>query len=182
MSVESAAQWHAPAAAPTRPGALRYPASSKMLEAYQTDIARLLADERWEEAESRALALPNIAVSLTEPDGRSSLERYRDWCRTWVEEAGPEELYEDWYRRSSRGDELVEGVPRKALRSLQLHRLIRTGEISFSGRHPQVLQQPAAGLVQRCRALMRATHAWYARRGSRDPLVQSRLSQLAVLR
>jgi hypothetical protein len=154
-----------------------------MLDAYLTDIAQLLAEQRWQEAESAALALPNIAVFLSERDGRSSLERYRDWCRLWVAEQESDGTYDAWYARAtSNGNSLEEGIPRRALRSLRLHRLMRIGSIVVGQRVTDGLETQGMTASRLCRALIRATSNWYSRYALRSEGVQRKLSKLAVLR
>jgi hypothetical protein len=169
--------------ASVRRSASRYPASSKMLDVYLSDIASLLGKQRWEEAETAALALPNIAVSLSEEDGRSSLERYREWCRVWIAGQEREETYAQWYERTTGdGSSFTEGVPVSALRSLRLHRLMRTGDILIAPRMAAAFETQGVDVTHLCQRLIRAMNDWYARFALRNESVQQRLARLAVLR
>src|SRR6202167_3124975 len=58
--------------------------SSKMFDTYLTDIEQLLHHQIWSAALTDALALPHIAVALSDARRRSSAERYKSWCATWI--------------------------------------------------------------------------------------------------
>src|SRR6202140_3496290 len=58
--------------------------SSKMFDTYLTDIEQLLHHQIWSAALTDALALPHIAVALSDARRRSSDERYKAWCATWI--------------------------------------------------------------------------------------------------
>src|ERR1700722_9937012 len=58
--------------------------SSKMFDTYLTDIEQLLHHQIWNAALTDALALPHIAVALSDARRRSSAERYQAWCATWI--------------------------------------------------------------------------------------------------
>src|ERR1700733_13112047 len=58
--------------------------SSKMFDTYLTDIEQLLHHQVWTTALTDALALPHIAVALSDTRRRSSGERYQGWCTTWI--------------------------------------------------------------------------------------------------
>src|SRR6202166_125704 len=58
--------------------------SSKMFDTYLTDIEQLLHHQIWSAALTDALALPHIAVALGAARRRSSDERYKAWCATWI--------------------------------------------------------------------------------------------------
>src|ERR1700733_666827 len=58
--------------------------SSKMFDTYLTDIEQLLHHQIWPTALTDALALPHIAVALSDTRRRSSGERYQAWCAEWI--------------------------------------------------------------------------------------------------
>src|SRR5580700_314515 len=104
--------------------------SSKMFDTYLTDIEQLLHHQIWSAALTDALALPHIAVALSDARRRSSGERYKAWCATWIRphsQGGDDpaaegaRLFRMWCERAGRVEQ--EGallVPVRALRQLRL--------------------------------------------------------------
>src|SRR5579864_6298272 len=60
------------------------PSSSRMLTNYLADVEQNLDEHRWELALRDVADLPKIAVALTDPELRSSVERCKAWCEQWV--------------------------------------------------------------------------------------------------
>src|SRR5580700_543345 len=88
--------------------------SSKMFDTYLTDIEQLLHHQIWSAALTDALALPHIAVALGDTRRRSSGERYKAWCATWIrtdmrtdgdaQELGAR-LFRMWCERAGKAEE-----------------------------------------------------------------------------
>ena len=76
----------------------QYPARSKMLDMYAADIAGMFAERHYDEAERHALAIPHIAVALTDAGLQSSRASYADWCAKWVHPRFEPAAYEDGAR------------------------------------------------------------------------------------
>ena len=160
----------------------RYPPRSKMLDAYLSDVGRKLAAGQVEQAKEIAVALPHIAVALSDADFQSSGESYRAWCTRWVTPAHAESEYESWCAQASpAASDFVQGVPFKAIQALRLRRAMR--EVS-SVPVPPLSQMNADELPQAeiCDVLLHATRAWYATLGRHDSIVQQNLARLGVLR
>lgn len=99
-----------------------YPARSKMLDVYASDIALLLTERQVEIAERQALSIPHIAVALGDAALLSSRVAYRDWCVQWVQPDFGVQSYEEWCVRSRECGRDEIGVPFTALRALRLGR------------------------------------------------------------
>lgn len=155
-----------------------YPARSKMLDVYASDIALLLADGHFETAERNALAIPHIALALSDAGLQSSRTGYTEWCKRWVQPDFGVLAYEDWCRRSSEADQSESGVPFSALRALRLRRRTREVHVRFSD------VEDSASTERRAvtRALLGAEFRWYEQEGRYQPVVQTNLARLGVLR
>ena len=154
-----------------------YPARSKMLDVYATDIALLLTEHRVENAERHALSIPHIAIALCDAGLQSSREAYRDWCVRWVQPDFGAAIYDEWCIRSGEFDRSEDGVPFAALRALRLSR--RAREVRAVPSLELVAENKARGLV--C-ALLGAQFRWYEQEGRYQQTVQTNLARLGVLR
>jgi hypothetical protein len=154
-----------------------YPARSKMLDVYATDIAMLLTDGRYDAAERSAIAIPHIAVSLQDAGLQSSLVAYQNWCATWVQPDFGAAVYQDWCVRSGECSTEGAGLPFAALRALRLSRRAREVH-SVSTLSPADLNNAEA----HAHALLGAVSRWYEQEGRYDPVVQTNLARLGVLR
>lgn len=150
------------------------PSRSSMLEGYLASITELLKEGRFDEAERAALALPHIAVALTDAQLQSSPEAYRAWCAEWVVNGE----YDLWSTKASLGDDPVgAGVPFNALRTLRLHRHTRPSV----GLSHDVIEHHESPITTTCLTLMAATLRWYLRSAASIPQVQTNLGRLGVL-
>jgi hypothetical protein len=165
--------------------------SSKMFDTYLTDIEQLLHHQLWSAALTDALALPHIAVALSDARRRSSGERYKEWCATWIrpdvqtsgEAADVARLFRMWCERAGRDE--PEGalvVPVRALRQLRLRRLARPMTPGCHPQQPKTCDADAAQAVEVCSLLVDAANRWYTRLAARDDIVQANLARLAVMR
>jgi hypothetical protein len=182
----------APSGAATRSRRDFHTLSSKMFDTYLTDIEQLLHHQIWSAALTDALALPHIAVALSDSRRRSSGERYKFWCATWVSadahtaDAATAEgarLFQMWCERAGRDE--PEGalvVPVRALRQLRLRRLARPMSPGCHPSQPLTCDADAAQAVEVCTLLVDAANRWYTRRAARDNIVQANLARLAVMR
>jgi len=165
----------------TLDAAMKFPTRSKMFDAYLADVEALLAGNKFEAAQNLALALPHIAVALTDDQLQSSCQAFRTWCITWVREM-TEELAQEWCSLAADcGADLSQGVPFAALQSLRLRRRMRDprspASVAIAG--PDADQQVVAS---RCQALLRAARSWYATEGRHSGMVEKNLARLGVLR
>jgi hypothetical protein len=166
--------------------------SSKMFDTYLTDIEQLLHHQIWGAALTDALALPHIAVALGDARQRSSGERFKAWCATWVKaDAGAtsqpvvagERLFRMWCERAGCAEqEAARLVPVRALRQLRLRRLARPMSPGCHPSHPKTNDADAVQAVDVCTLLIDAAQRWYTRRAARDDIVQANLARLAVMR
>lgn len=156
-----------------------YPARSKMLDVYATDIALLLADGHFETAERHALAIPHIAIALSDAGLQSSRVGYLEWCTRWVQPDFGIAAYEEWCRRSGECDQNESGVPFFGLRALRLRRRAREVHTRFT-----VAEECADVTVgpSLTRALLGAEFRWYEQEGRYQSTVQTNLARLGVLR
>jgi hypothetical protein len=166
--------------------------SSKMFDTYLTDIEQLLHHQIWSAALTDALALPHIAVALSDARRRSSGERYKAWCATWIRphsQGGDDpaaegaRLFRMWCERAGRVEQ--EGallVPVRALRQLRLRRLARPMSPGCHPSQPQTCDADATQAIEVCTLLVDAANRWYMRRAARDDIVQANLARLAVMR
>jgi hypothetical protein len=166
--------------------------SSKMFDTYLTDIEQLLHHQLWSAALTDALALPHIAVALSDSRRRSSGERYKAWCSTWMrtdarsdgdaQELGAR-LFRMWCERAGKAEEeSALAVPVRALRQLRLRRLARPMSPGCHPQQPKTTNADAAQAVEVCTLLADAANRWYTRRAARDDIVQVNLARLAVMR
>ena len=154
---------------------------SSMLEGYLASITELLQEGRLEEAERAALALPHIAVALTDAQLQSSREAYRAWCAEWVPLDRANGEYDEWSAKAALGEEpAAAGVPFNALRSLRLHRHTRPNSRGVAMSH-DVIEQDESPVTTTCLTLMAATLRWYLRSAASIPQVQTNLARLGVL-
>jgi|SRR5450755_3943729 hypothetical protein len=182
---------HNPQAAPASRRADFHTLSSKMFDTYLTDIEQLLHHQMWGAALTDALALPHIAVALGDPRRRSSGERYKSWCATWIPpeaqtNVNPEDgarLFTMWCERAGcREQESALAVPVRALRQLRLRRLARPMSPGCHPSQPTTNDADALQAVEVCTLLVDAANRWYTRRAARDDIVQANLARLAVMR
>jgi hypothetical protein len=155
-----------------------YPARSKMLDMYVGDVGRMLADGRHEAAEAAALPLPHIAIALSEAALQSSCAAYHDWCARWIQPDFGAAAYEDWCRRSGL-EGSARSVPFEALRALRLRRWAR--EVAAPLPPADSADQLRNPERVTC-ALLGAAFRWYEQEGRYDPVVQSNVARLGVLR
>lgn len=192
MSIPHDPEHELPAAATSARRTSFHPLSSKMFDTYLTDIEQLLHHQIWSAALTDALALPHIAVALGDARRRSSGERYKVWCATWI---GPEgqtggapaadgaRFFQMWCERAGRvEEEAALAVPVRALRQLRLRRLARPMSPGCHPSQPKTCDADAAQAVEVCTLLVDAANRWYARRAARDEIVQANLARLAVMR
>jgi hypothetical protein len=166
--------------------------SSKMFDTYLTDIEQLLHHQIWNAALTDALALPHIAVALSDARRRSSAERYQAWCATWIRPdaatdcdstADGARLFGMWCERAGGGEKQgALAVPVRALRQLRLRRLARPMTPGCHPSQPVTCDADAAQAVEVCTLLADAANRWYSRRAARDDIVQANLARLAVMR
>jgi hypothetical protein len=166
--------------------------SSKMFDTYLTDIEQLLHHQMWGGALADALALPHIAVALSDPRRRSSGERYKTWCATWTRadarmNADPAvegaRLFTMWCERAGCLEQESQlAVPVRALRQLRLRRLARPMSPGCHPSQPTSNDADALQAVEVCTLLVDAANRWYTRRAARDDVVQANLARLAVMR
>jgi hypothetical protein len=192
MSIPYTPQDALPAVASSARRAEFHTLSSKMFDTYLTDIEQLLHHQLWSAALTDALALPHIAVALSDARRRSSGERYKAWCATWirpdVQTSGDPatdgaRLFRMWCERAGRVEQ--EGallVPVRALRQLRLRRLARPMTPGCHPLQPKTCDADAAQAVEVCSLLVDAANRWYTRRAARDDIVQANLARLAVMR
>ncbi|HVS76309.1 MAG TPA: hypothetical protein VHE11_05195 [Steroidobacteraceae bacterium] len=166
-----------------------HPSSSRMLASYLADIELLLEEQRWEQALREAFDLPQIAVALSDPRMRVSVDRVQAWCEQWVrhgEDAAADSedgrIAQLVCERTDRASLANESVPALALRRLRLHRLQRTRPRGFKAGPLTLLAPEAADAMQICTTLVHAARRWYAQSACHDAIVQANLARLAVLR
>ncbi len=153
-----------------------YPARSKMLDMYAADIACMLADKQYDNAERHALAIPHMAVALGDASLQSSCASYQDWCVRWVRPSFEAAVYESWFARSG---ECEHGVPFVALRALRLQRRARE-TLTRSTQSEATLGSGNSQTITR--ALLGAVCRWYEQEGRYQQSVQTNLARLGVLR
>jgi hypothetical protein len=156
-----------------------YPARSKMLDVYASDIALLLADGHIESAERHALAIPHIAIALSDAGLQSSRASYVAWCARWVQPDFGADVYEEWCRRSGECDQNDSGVPFSGLRALRLRRRTREVHPGFTAAESSAGLAVSSALT---RALLGAEFRWYEQEGRYQSIVQTNLGRLGVLR
>jgi len=166
--------------------------SSKMFDTYLTDIEQLLHHQIWNAALTDALALPHIAVALSDARRRSSAERYQAWCAMWIRPdaasdcdsaADGARLFRMWCERAGGVEKAgALAVPVRALRQLRLRRLARPMTPGCHPSQPVTCDADAAQAVEVCTLLADAANRWYTRRAARDDIVQANLARLAVMR
>jgi hypothetical protein len=165
--------------AATTAGAQIQPLSrSKMVDMYAGDIAALLADGNHESAERAALAIPHIAVALTDAGLESSNAAYQDWCRKWVQPEFNAAAYEQWCLRSGGCEHGDSGVPFAALRALRLRRRAREVPMPFVRTDSSAGRDTPQAIT--C-ALLGAAFRWYEQEGRHHRVVQTNLGRLGVL-
>jgi hypothetical protein len=160
-------------------GGTLYPARSKMLDVYASDIALLLADGHIESAERHALAIPHIAIALSDAGLQSSRASYVAWCARWVQPDFGGAVYEEWCQRSGECDQDESGVPFSGLRALRLRRRTREVHTRFAAPETSADIAHASALT---RGLLGAEFRWYEQEGRYEPIVQTNLARLGVLR
>jgi hypothetical protein len=165
------------------------PSSSRMLTSYMTDIDQLLDEQQWEAALREALALPQIAVALSDPQLSVSAERMKAWCDEWIRPEDPDRNARctDYARVSEMvlaHTALGEGatVPSLALKRLRLRRLVRTPPRGFSAGRSTSVAPAGTVAVEACNIVVETARRWYAHSAVHDQIVQANLARLAVLR
>ncbi len=154
---------------------------SSLLEGYLSSITELLQEGRFDDAERSALALPHIAVALTDAQLYSSAEDYRAWCAEWVGTEHANGEYGEWSGKAAFGeDRAARGIPSNALRALRLHRHSRPNSGGIAVSH-EVIEQDESPVTTTCLTLMAATLRWYSRSAATLPQVQANLARLGVL-
>jgi hypothetical protein len=166
----------APALAGT--AASSYPARSKMLDVYASDIALLVTEGHCELAERQALAIPHIAVALADARLLSSQSLYSEWCVRWVQPDFGADKYRQWSERIGECAEGAAGVPFTALRRFRLQRQAR----EVYALMPSRLAEDGNSAHAVTYALLGAQFRWYEQQGRHMPAVQTNLGRLGVLR
>jgi hypothetical protein len=193
MSIETRQESSAEGSLPVSVAhAAERPRSSRMLDSYLADIEYLMRAQLWKRAAPLALALPHICSALSSADLVSSADAYRAWCENWVRPLrddtsltapSPAEL-ERMAAECAVEPDLAHhaGVPVRALRQLRLRRLSRAA--LPRGRAPLALAAQASDerASEACLALVQAVRRWYRDWAARDPVLQTNLARLAVLR
>jgi hypothetical protein len=166
--------------------------SSKMFDTYLMDIEHLLHHQMWGAALTDALALPHIAVALSDVRQRSSGDEFKAWCATWVRpDAGTspqsllagEPLFQMWAQRAGCSETDPACMkPVRALRQLRLRRLARPMSPGCHPSQPRTTDADAVQAITVCTLLIDAAQRWYTRRAARDAIVQANLARLAVMR
>lgn len=156
-----------------------YPARSKMLDMYTGDIARMLAERQYQAAERAALAIPHMAVALADAGLQSSVLMYQEWCLHWVQPAFGPQAYTEWCMRSNECQH-ASGVPFASLRALRLQRRARELPSPMLNRNALVAESGSAQAIT-C-ALLDAACRWFEQEGRHQPVVQTNLARLGVLR
>jgi hypothetical protein len=166
--------------------------SSKMFDTYLSDIEQLLHHQMWGAALTDALALPHIAVALSDAGQRSSAAKFKAWCATWARpdaattaqsDLDGEQLFQMWCERAGRSEQdAARAVPVPALRQLRLRRLARPMSPGCRPAQPKTCDADAVQAVDVCTLLVDAAQRWYTRRAARDDIVQANLARLAVMR
>jgi hypothetical protein len=152
-----------------------------MLDVYAGDIAEMLVDGREESAERTALVIPHIAVALADVNLHSSDAAYVDWCRKWVQPELEPAVYQEWCNRTDACELDSHGVPSAALRSLRLRRWAREVPTPSVGFDTEAAAEPGTPRAVTC-ALLAAAFRWYEQEGRYQPVVQTNLARLGVLR
>jgi hypothetical protein len=152
---------------------------SKMLDVYAADIAGFLTEGRFESAERLALAIPHIAVALSDAALQSSHTAYLEWCSTWIHPDFGAAVYQEWCSRSNESGLAEPAVPFSALRALRLGRRAREVHTRFA---TAAAQPKAHGTQTIVCALLGAEFKWYEQQGRYQSIVQTNLARLGVLR
>lgn len=157
-----------------------HPARSRMLDAFAADVASMLTEGHFDNAEKSALAIPHIAVALSDAALQSTHAAYRNWCSHWVQPDFGETVYARWAIQSSECARESGDVPFAALRTLRLQRRLRTTPTTFARQSDQSAESNTARAVT-C-ALLGAVFRWYEQEGRYLSIVQTHLARLGVLR
>jgi hypothetical protein len=162
-----------------------------MLTAYLADVEQNLDEQRWDLALRDAIDLPLIAVALTDPALRSSVERCKAWCSQWVRPANAANDSDVDHERICRlvgehadqaSSDAFESVPSVALRRLRLRRYARNAPRGFNAGGVVRANSDAADTFAICTAVVEAVRRWYAHSACHDAIAQANLARLAVLR
>jgi hypothetical protein len=166
--------------------------SSKMFDTYLMDIEQLLHHQMWGVALTDALALPHIAVALSDARQHSCGDEYKAWCAAWVRpdtETTSQSmlqgarLFQMWCERAGCSEaDRVRTMPVRALRQLRLRRLARPMSPGCHPTQPRTTDADAVQAITVCTLLVDAAQRWYTRRAARDDIVQANLARLAVMR
>ncbi len=166
------------------------PCSSKMLTTYLADIEQMLDEQSWDAAVRESIELPSIAVALADPQLRSSSEGIHKWFAEWVRPTDPKAESTDVdHERISKtvlnrviSTDGKSGVPTQALRRFRLRRLARTPPSRFAPERVRASDSEGKDATDMCKVVVEAMSRWYAHAGCSDPVVQSNLGRLAILR
>jgi hypothetical protein len=166
------------------------PCSSKMLTTYLADIEQMLDEQSWDAAMRESMDLPSIAVALADPQLRSSSEGINKWFADWVRPGDAEgEASDVDHERISKtllnrviSTDGKAGVPTQALRRFRLRRLARTPPTRFAPERVRASDSEGKDATDMCKVVVEAVSRWYAHAGCSDPVVQSNLGRLAILR
>jgi hypothetical protein len=166
------------------------PCGSKMLTTYLADIEQMLDEQSWDAAVRESIDLPSIAVALADPQLRSSADGIQKWFTDWVRPVDTkgdssgvdhERISKTLLDRAVSTDGKA-GVPTQALRRLRLRRLARTPPSRFAAERAHLPDSEGKAAADMCKVVVEAVSRWYAHAGCSDPVVQSNLGRLAVLR
>ena len=164
--------------------------ASKMWSVHLLDVEALAHGSRPDEALRIAVQVPHVCVALSDEQLRSSYQRYQTWCEQWLEPVRIDdelvsipfgELYAS-YERICGTDALSPlSVPLRALKELQLKRLVRAPAFRTLA-EPALLDDSAQRKRHTALYLSAAAWHWYTEFASVDTTVQSNLARLAVMR
>jgi hypothetical protein len=149
-----------------------------MLDVYATEIALLLTDQRYPQAERQALAIPHIAIALSDAALQSSCSAYQAWCSRWVQPDFGTATYKEWCIRTGECTGDRPDVPFSGLRALRLRR--RARELISPTISSEAFDSTTVHSV--ARALLGAQFRWFQHEGRYREVVQKNLARLGVLR
>ena len=164
--------------------------ASKMWSVHLLDVEALAHGSRPDQALRIAVQIPHVCVALSDEHLRSSYQRYQTWCEQWLEPVRIdeelvsipfEELYASYERVCGTEGLSTLDVPVKALKDLQLKRLVRA-PASRTLAEPALLSDSEQRSRQTALFLSAAAWHWYTEFASVDTTVQSNLARLAVMR
>jgi len=164
--------------------------ASKMWSVHLLDIEALAHGPRPHAALRAAVQIPHVCVALSDEQLRSSYQRYQTWCDQWLEPVRIDddvvsipfaELYASYEHLCGADGLSPLNVPVKALKELQLKRLVRAAA-SRTRAEPPLLDHSELRSRRAALFLSNAAWRWYMEFASVNTTVQSNLARLAVIR